>query len=115
MALSTRESASKALGGGLRPPSDASPQDLRGQSPRSEAASAFATRPTSLWRDAWRRLLRNKLAVAGGVVVILLVLLALFADVLAPYSYTKTNFGRLNEGPTREYPFGTDQLGGTCS
>jgi oligopeptide transport system permease protein len=49
--------------------------------------------------------------VAGGVVVILLVLLAVFADLLAPYSYTKTNFGRLNEGPTREYPFGTDQLG----
>src|SRR5918912_1868320 len=28
-----------------------------------------------------------------------------------PGSNTKTNFGRINEGPTREYPFGTDQLG----
>ena len=111
MALSTRESDFN-LGGGLRPPSDASPQDgLRGQSPRSDAASALTLRPTSLWRDAWRRLLRNKLAVAGGIVVILLVLVAVFADFLAPYSYTKTNFGRLNEAPTREYPFGTDQLG----
>jgi oligopeptide transport system permease protein len=110
MALSTRESASE-LGGGLRPPSDASPQELRGQSPRSDAASALAPRPTSLWRDAWRRLLRNKLAVGGGVVVIMLVLIAVFADFLAPYSYTKTNFGRLNEGPTSDYPFGTDQLG----
>ena len=110
MALSTRESASE-LGGGLRPPSDASPQELRGQSPRPDAASALAPRPTSLWRDAWRRLLRNKLAVGGGVVVIMLVLIAVFADFLAPYSYTKTNFGRLNEGPTSDYPFGTDQLG----
>lgn len=110
MALSTRESASE-LGGGLRPPSDASPQELRGQSPRSDAASTLAPRPTSLWRDAWRRLLRNKLAVGGGVVVIMLVLIAVFADFLAPYSYTKTNFGRLNEGPTSDYPFGTDQLG----
>ena len=110
MALSTRESASE-LGGGGRPPSDASPQELRGQSPRSDAASALAPRPTSLWRDAWRRLLRNKLAVGGGVVVIMLVLIAVFADFLAPYSYTKTNFGRLNEGPTSDYPFGTDQLG----
>ena len=66
---------------------------------------------SSLWRDAARRLVRNKLAVAGGVVVILMVLIAIFADVLAPYSYTKTNFGRLNEGPTREYPLGTDNLG----
>jgi|RhiMetdeSRZDD1v2_1073273.scaffolds.fasta_scaffold76751_2 oligopeptide transport system permease protein len=110
MALSTRESGS-SVEGGLTPPSEASPVGLRGQSPRSEAASAFAGRPTSLWRDAWRRLLRNKLAVAGGVVVILLVLIAVSADFLAPYSYTKTNFGRLNEGPTRAYPFGTDQLG----
>jgi oligopeptide transport system permease protein len=111
MVLSTPESASKTLGGGLRPPSDASPQDgSRGQSPRSKEGT-FTGRPTSLWRDAWRRLLRNKLAVAGGIVVILLVLVALSADLLAPYSYTKTNFGRLNEAPTREYPFGTDQLG----
>jgi oligopeptide transport system permease protein len=110
MALSTRESASD-VERGLTPPSEASPLGLRGQSPRSEVASPLAMRPTSLWRDAWRRLLRNKLAVAGGIVVVLLVLLAVFADFLAPYSYTKTNFGRLNEGPTRDYPFGTDQLG----
>jgi oligopeptide transport system permease protein len=111
MALSTPESVSR-LGGGLHPPSDASSQEnLRGQDPRSNEASPLTGRPTTLWRDAWRRLLRNKLAVAGGIVVILLVLLALSADLLAPYSYTKTNFGRLNEGPTRAYPFGTDQLG----
>ena len=110
MVLSTRESDS-SLGGGLPPASETSPLGLRAESPRSEAASALATRPTSLWRDAWRRLLRNKLAVAGGIVVILLVLIAVSADVLAPYSYTKTNFGRLNEGPTRDYPLGTDQLG----
>jgi oligopeptide transport system permease protein len=110
MVLSTRESAS-SVEGGLTPPSEAAPFGLRGQSPRSEAAGSLAGRPTSLWRDAGRRLLRNKLAVAGGVVVVLLVLIAVFADFLAPYSYTKTNFGRLNEGPTATYPLGTDQLG----
>ena len=68
-------------------------------------------RGSSLWRDAWRRLLRNKLAVVGGVVVILLCLLAIFADLIAPQSYTKPNFGRLYEFPSREYPLGTDQLG----
>jgi ABC-type dipeptide/oligopeptide/nickel transport system permease subunit len=75
------------------------------------APAGQAVRSTSLWRDAWRRLLRNRLAVAGGGVVILLCLIAIFADVLAPYPYTKTNFGRLNEAPTRDYPLGTDQLG----
>jgi len=83
-------------------------------SPTGETVRIGPTRSrtgTSLWRDAWRRLLRNKLAVAGGIVVVVLVLIAIFADVLAPYPYTKTNFGRLNEGPTRDYPLGTDQLG----
>ena len=41
----------------------------------------------------------------------LLCLLAIFADVLAPQSYTKPNFGRLYESPSRDYPLGTDQLG----
>ena len=85
-------------------PSETSPEELRRQSPRSERGGSLA-------RDALRRLLRNKLAVAGGVVVIALCLVAVFADALAPYAYTKTNFGRLNEGPSWGYPFGTDQLG----
>ena len=66
---------------------------------------------SGLWRDAFRRLLRNRLAVAGGLVVILLCLVAIFADVLAPRPYTKTNFARLNEAPSRDYPLGTDQVG----
>ena len=68
-------------------------------------------RGTSLWRDAWRRLLKNRLAVAGGISVIGLCLVAIFADVIAPVAYTKANFGRIYEFPSREYPLGTDQLG----
>ena len=82
------------------------------------AASAIGvdvTRPrtkgTSLTRDALRRLRKNRLAMAGLVVVITLALVAIFAEALAPYPYTKTNFGRITEGPTRDYPFGTDQIG----
>jgi len=68
-------------------------------------------RGSSLWRDAWRRLIRNKLAVAGGLTVIGLCLVAIFAPVLAPYPYTKANFGKIYEFPSREFPLGTDQLG----
>jgi len=86
---------------------------LRGRSPRSGAAPSGETpiRSSTLWRDGARRLLRNRLAVAGGSVVVLLCLIAIFADLLAPLPYTKTNFGRLNEAPSRDYPLGTDQLG----
>src|SRR5260370_33897018 len=73
------------------------------------AAPSAAT--TSLWRDAWRRLIRNKLAVVGGVTVVLLCLVAIFANVLAPQSYTKANFGNIYAFPPREFPLGTDHLG----
>src|SRR5262245_28307846 len=77
----------------------------------ARAADLARAASSSLWRDGFRRLLRNRLAVAGGIVVILLCLVALLADVLAPLPYTKTNFGRLNEGPSRDYPLGTDHVG----
>jgi ABC-type dipeptide/oligopeptide/nickel transport system permease subunit len=82
----------------------AAPAGLRAE-PKS------AERSSSLWRDAGRRLLRNRLAMAGGFVIVVLCLVAIFADLLAPLPYTKTNFGRLIEEPSRDYPLGTDQLG----
>src|SRR5215813_8743926 len=74
-------------------------------------ADAPSAATSSLWRDAWRRLIRNKLAVAGGLTVVALCLVAIFAGVLAPYPYTKANFGHIYEFPSREFPLGTDQLG----
>jgi oligopeptide transport system permease protein len=109
MALSTPASGTER--GGLGPAAEASPRDgVPGPGPLADGTTIDTT-PSSLWRDGWRRLRRNKLAMAGGAVVVLLLLVAVFADVLAPYSYTKTNFGRLNEAPSRAYPFGTDQVG----
>jgi len=84
-------------------------------SPATASTVSVTLRPrekgTSLTRDALRRLRKNRLAMAGLVVVIFLGLLAIFADTLAPYPYTKTNFSRLNEAPSRAYPLGTDQIG----
>jgi ABC-type dipeptide/oligopeptide/nickel transport system permease subunit len=77
----------------------------------ADRGATEAVRSSSLWRDAVRRLLRNRLALLGLIVVSVLCLLAIFADFLAPYSYTKTNFSRLNEPPSRDYPLGTDQIG----
>src|SRR5215813_10601171 len=120
MVRSTRGSVIRPGGppsGAPRPPEGvlvpASPQELVGESPVSNVDPSIARAPrgTSLWRDGIRRLRRNKLAMAGGVVIVLLCLIAIFADVLAPLPYTKTNFGRLNEAPSKQYPLGTDQLG----
>jgi oligopeptide transport system permease protein len=107
MAFSTPGSGT-SVSAGPRPLAD--PDGVRAPS-RLGAEPVGATRSSSLWRDGVRRLLRNRLAMAGGIVIVLLCLIAIFADVLAPRPYTKTNFGRLNESPSRDYPLGTDQLG----
>jgi oligopeptide transport system permease protein len=67
----------------------------------------------SLWKDAWRRLLKNQMAVIGGIIVLLFIVIALFAPVIAPYSYEEINFDnpQINQPPSLAHPFGTDGLG----
>jgi oligopeptide transport system permease protein len=64
-----------------------------------------------LWRDAWRRLRRNRLAMAGLVFVTFMVLVAVFADVLPlpdpAYQYPDSSYA----GPTPAHPLGNDQVG----
>ena len=65
----------------------------------------------SLAADAWRRLLRNKMAVAGGVFVIFLVIIAIFAPYIAPYPFDEADFRNAYQPPCRGHPLGTDSLG----
>ncbi|MHB0856607.1 MAG: ABC transporter permease [Anaerolineae bacterium] len=46
-------------------------------------------RVANLWLDAWRRLLRNRAAVLGGAIIVIAVLLAMFADQVAPRHYAE--------------------------
>lgn len=65
----------------------------------------------SLWRDVWKRFRANKLAVLGLIFVILLILVAIFADVIAPYSITDRDSANFRAGPSSEHWFGTDIIG----
>ena len=65
----------------------------------------------SQWRDVWKRLRRNKLAMVGMVIVILLILMAVFADFIAPYDYDAADFGARLEFPSKEHLLGTDNFG----
>jgi len=64
-----------------------------------------------LWRDAWRRLLRNKLAVAGMLVIGFIILVALLADVLPlpdpTYQFTASSYAQ----PSVAHPLGNDSVG----
>ena len=68
-------------------------------------------KPSSPGREAWLRLKRNRLAVVGMIVLGLLVLIAIFAKWLAPYSYAEQNYDAILLTPCAEHPFGTDDLG----
>src|SRR5690606_37645525 len=62
-------------------------------------------------RRALRRLRRNPLAMTGLVVVVVAVLAALLADLIAPFSADRTDFGAALQRPSAEHWFGTDELG----
>jgi oligopeptide transport system permease protein len=50
-----------------------------------------AAKGESLWAEAWKRLRRNRASTVGVIIIVLLVLMALFADVLAPYPFDQQN------------------------
>lgn len=58
-----------------------------------------------------RAFLSNRLAIAGLVILALLVLGATLAPLLSAYSPTATDFNALQKGPSSQHWFGTDQLG----
>jgi peptide/nickel transport system permease protein len=68
-----------------------------------------------LWHDAFQRLRRSPAAIVGVVMIAILVFLAIFAPLVAPYSPTEQNLdaivGGCCPGPSREHLLGVDDLG----
>ncbi|MBY0124352.1 ABC transporter permease [Bacillus sp. S/N-304-OC-R1] len=65
----------------------------------------------SYWKDIWRRLKENKLAMFGLIVIILLVILAIIGPYLSGYTYYEQDFSKKNLRPNSEHWFGTDTSG----
>lgn len=59
----------------------------------------------------WRRFKRHRLAVAGGLVLLLLYAVALLTPAAAPYGYDEPDYAAINQGPSLDHPMGTDRLG----
>ncbi|MET3898872.1 ABC-type dipeptide/oligopeptide/nickel transport system permease subunit [Devosia sp. UYZn731] len=66
---------------------------------------------TSLWRDAWYRLVRNKLAIFGLFVIVVLAFAAAFGPYLTPYDFLSQDLNARNSAPSWAHLFGTDDLG----
>ena len=73
--------------------------------------SGSARESRSLWSDARSRLLRNPVAMAGGAVSILLILVAFAAPYIAPYDPVHQDLANSLAGPSMTHLAGTDVHG----
>jgi peptide/nickel transport system permease protein len=91
------------------------PQELLGTVTADSGIGGTAplddTQVPSRWRIVVRRFLHHKLAVAGLVFVVILVLLAFVGIHLTKWKYTDHDFNALQVGPTSSHWFGTDLTG----
>ena len=65
----------------------------------------------SLWHDAWLRLKKNRAAVTGGIVLVVMVLLVLLTPWIAPYGYEAQNLDLGATPPSAAHWLGTDIFG----
>jgi ABC-type dipeptide/oligopeptide/nickel transport system permease subunit len=88
----------------------ASPGTTSAAAAVGEAGIADVAVARPLRKDVWRRFRRNKLAMVGLIVIVALVLMAVFAPLIAPYSITE-RVPQFREGPSSDHWFGTDAIG----
>ncbi len=62
-------------------------------------------------KDIFSRMKRNKLAMFGLVIIIVLILTAIFADYIAPYDYSSNDLKNQFSSPSKDHIFGTDEFG----
>lgn len=71
----------------------------------------MATPQRTTFEQFWRRFKRNRPAIAGGLIVLAVFVIALFAPMLSPYDPAYIDVEKILTGPTQAHPLGTDELG----
>ncbi|MBE9916715.1 ABC transporter permease [Paenibacillus donghaensis] len=79
--------------------------------PGAIGAGTAAAKSSSLFRQSMRRLLKNKLAITGLVVVIMMFLACFIGPFFSPYTDNKVNMAMMNKAPSLKHWLGTDALG----
>ncbi|ERT04447.1 binding--dependent transport system inner membrane component family protein [Lyngbya aestuarii BL J] len=69
------------------------------------------TKPRTLWGDAWRRFKRDKMAVLGIIVLLLIIISVVFGPFIYTTPIDTIDFGNSTSPPSWEHPFGTNDLG----
>jgi oligopeptide transport system permease protein len=93
----------------LQAPLDAS---LTSALPKDDADLNRIVRPSlTYWQDAWIKLRKNKVAMLGLAIIALYLLLAIFAPMFSRYSFAAQDAKTMNQWPSAQHLFGTDQAG----
>ena len=80
---------------------------------KSKKEAVLQARPKAKnpWIDAWHSLKKNKMACLGGIVLLVFIFIAIFADFIAPHAADTQDWMHIMEGPSADYPLGTDSYG----
>ncbi|RKD28994.1 ABC transporter permease [Thermohalobacter berrensis] len=79
---------------------------------KSIKESQAVVRPSmTYWQDAWRRLKANKLAIASLIILGIMIFMSLAGPYMRPYKFDEGDLLLMNQTPSSEYWFGTDELG----
>ncbi|MBQ6221108.1 MAG: ABC transporter permease [Solobacterium sp.] len=86
--------------------------DLFDKLPEEDKNSEFiAIASKTFARDAWDRFKKNKLALYGLIFLVIMIILAIFVPILAPYEFDTQDMLNRNAMPSLQHFFGTDKLG----
>ena len=74
-------------------------------------ADEIVRKPTTYVQDVWRTFRQNKVALVSLFVMALMVLMVIIGPMFNEYDYRTNNYDLLNQAPSAEHWFGTDNLG----
>ena len=75
------------------------------------ASTEALPKKRGLWQNAWKRLKRNKRAMVGMYIMLAILLLAIFAPLIAPYGYDDQVLTEAFQSPGLKHLCGTDNFG----
>lgn len=78
---------------------------------REELTEGLSQQSTSFWGESWRRLRRNRGAMAGFAVILVVVVLSVVGPYLVPYAPSTQHIGQAFQGPSAAHWLGTDEFG----
>ncbi|KUP22924.1 diguanylate cyclase [Paenibacillus sp. DMB5] len=87
------------------------PEDFRKIDINDKEAEVIQRESLSAWQDAWERLRQNKMAMTALIIMLVIIIMAIVAPHLVPYTYDSNDLMSTNKPPSMEHLFGTDDFG----